>query len=270
MNKQDKKIEKGIEKDLETSFTDGIATVAKSLPIPGSSQAAELWGVFGPTMEKRQNKWLIFLHQGFEELSHKVEGLSWKSLIDDPQFFDVMLGASRVALQTHQEKKLDALRNTVLNTVLHKTLSEDKQMMFISYVDDLTPSHLQVLSFLNATKEWAIRHNPWLLESPGFPFYGAELIERAFPEFKGEQEMCASLIQDLITRSLLKPEVNTTTLYLLQGEIVNPNSAHALGADIAKCRRELVTKSGKEFLAYISFPLGDETMPANNSIDSCG
>lgn len=222
-------------------------------------------------MEKRQNTWIIKLDDAMKLLSQRVEGLTWEALVGKPDFVDVFLRASQAAGRTHREEKLEGLRNAVLNSAVHSDLSGDKQMMFVSYLEDLTPSHLKVLTLLSAPREWFTAHNkegtikPDPLECEGLSFTMVEFIGYCFSELKDEPEMCGALVQDLITRSLVKEEVaNPDTLCLFHGEIVNPNSAHALCADFAKARRQLLKKLGGEFLVYITSPLIDETLPAGS------
>jgi hypothetical protein len=56
--------------------------------------------------------------------------------------------ASQVAIRNHQKEKLEALRNAVLNAALSNAPDEDLQLMFLIFVDSLTPLHIKALKLI--------------------------------------------------------------------------------------------------------------------------
>jgi hypothetical protein len=57
--------------------------------------------------------------------------------------------ASRIAVTTGQQEKLDALRNAVLNAAFPSgDIDADTQAIFLRHIGDLTPSHLHMLKLL--------------------------------------------------------------------------------------------------------------------------
>jgi len=77
----------------------------------------------------------------------KAVEVNLDSLRDDPAFTTTMLEASQIALRTHQEEKLEALRNAVLNTALGKAPEEDLRAIFLNFVAEFTPTHLFLLKY---------------------------------------------------------------------------------------------------------------------------
>ena len=71
-----------------------------------------------------------------------------ESLKENPTFISVMLQASQAALRAHQEEKLTALRNSVLNAAAGVEIDEDLQAIFLNLIDTFTPWHLRVLAVL--------------------------------------------------------------------------------------------------------------------------
>lgn len=51
-------------------------------------------------------------------------------------------------MRSHQQQKIAALRNAVVNTAKGIDISADLKKTFVRYVDELTPSHVALLRFL--------------------------------------------------------------------------------------------------------------------------
>ena len=51
-----------------------------------------------------------------------------------------MTYATQIAIRNHQRKKLEALRNAVLNSALVNASEEDIQLMFLNFIEYLTTS----------------------------------------------------------------------------------------------------------------------------------
>ena len=64
-------------------------------------------------------------------------------------FVDAVVHATRAAQATHQEEKLEALRNGVLHSLLPDASSEDEQARFFRLIDQFTPAHLHLLELLD-------------------------------------------------------------------------------------------------------------------------
>jgi hypothetical protein len=62
-------------------------------------------------------------------------------------FITVLIQASQVVVRNHQLEKITALRNAVYNSALGIDIKDDLQLLFIRYIDELTPSHFVLLKF---------------------------------------------------------------------------------------------------------------------------
>jgi hypothetical protein len=178
-----------------------VKAAVSGVPIVGGP-AAELVGmVFGPPLEKRREKWMDDLATVVEELQDKVEGLTPEKLSQDEAFVTVALRATEIAIRTHQQEKLDALRNAVRNTGLRIHLDETVQQIFLNHVDTLTPWHLRVLKVFQDPHAWAQAHNI------NFPNWGAgspsAVLEVALPDLAGNREFYDQLVSDLKQRGLM-------------------------------------------------------------------
>lgn len=112
------------------------------IPIAGglASELFEL--VLAPPLSKRRDAWLESVARRLEAVGAKVDSLG-----DDAAFVTTMLHATHIALRTHQEEKLEALRNAVVNSAIGTGPEDDIRAIFLNLVDGFTPTHLRILSF---------------------------------------------------------------------------------------------------------------------------
>jgi hypothetical protein len=109
--------------------------------------------------------------------------------------------ASQIALRNHQQGKLDALRNAVLNAALPNSPQEDEQMIFLRLIDQLTPWHLRVLSVLDDPVRWMERHG---VANPGWGMGGTSMVlEQCIPELRGQRDTYDQIVRDLQSEGLL-------------------------------------------------------------------
>jgi hypothetical protein len=151
-----------IPEEPKKSAADVAYTVAKAavsaVPVAGGP-AAELLGIiFGPSLEKRREKWLEQLADAVKEVQGKVAELTPEKLSQNEAFISTALRATEIAVRTHQEEKLEALRNAVVSAALPDAPNETLQQIFLNHVDSLTPWHMRILAFFDDPKDWGRRH----------------------------------------------------------------------------------------------------------------
>jgi hypothetical protein len=139
--------------------------------------------------------------------------------------------ATQIAMRSHQEEKLEALRNAVRNSALAGAPSDDLQLMFIRFIDELTSWHLRILRLFDDPPAYLEQRGQRTDLSFGG---GSTLVERCHPELRGRSELCAQLVRDLQTRGLL-----------LQGNFLNVTMT---GAGLMTPR---TTALGREFIRFI-------------------
>ena len=171
--------------------------------IPGiGGTAAELFSmVIAPPLEKRRNQWLDDIAERLKSLERAVDGFRVEDLSQNETFITVVMHATQVAIRNHQQEKLEALRNAVLNTAMSKAPENDRQLMFLNFIDELTPWHLRLLRFFDAPETWGNRHNisypNWHSGSPG------NLLEFTFEELSGQRDFYDQVVRDLHYRGLM-------------------------------------------------------------------
>ena len=65
-------------------------------------------------------------------------------------FISAFLQASQTALRTHEQEKLEALRNALMHIAITKSLKEDMQIFFLGLVDAFTVTHIEILRLFGA------------------------------------------------------------------------------------------------------------------------
>jgi len=90
--------------------------------------------------------------EGLKALEAEIEGFKMENLCDNEAFVSALVHASRVAIRNHQEEKLEALRNAVLNAALPNAPEESSELMFLDFVDSFTPWHIKVLARLDKSE----------------------------------------------------------------------------------------------------------------------
>lgn len=190
---------------------------------------AEYFGAYWPSsLNRRLYDWQHTVADKLVILEARVEGLRPESLIKNEAFVSGLLHASRIAIQTHQREKREALRNAVLNIAVGRAPDEDLQAIFLSYVETLTPWHLRILKYYAAPTV-----------HPTFPLSSSvtflHVLEDAHPELRGRGDFSSLIVEGLRSRGLLYP-----------GEL---DSSYADGA-----APPAATDLGSQFMAFIKAP----------------
>jgi len=209
-----------------------------AIPLAGAP-AAEIFAlVVTPPYERRRDEWIESIGNGLKELAEKVEGFKIEELSNNETFITTVTHASQAAIRNHQKEKLEALRNAVLNAALPNAPEDDLQLMFLNFVDSFTPWHLVILKFFDNPKDWGQRHG---ISFPSFMIGGSPstILELAFTELSGKQELYDQFVKDLFSRGLM----STDQLHTMMTE----------GGMFAS----RITSMGQQFIRFITSPIAD-------------
>lgn len=206
-----------------------------AIPYAGGA-AAELYSsVITPPLAKRRDQWMESVGKGLEELEEKVADFSVEALSENPAFITAVMHASQAAIRNHQEEKLDALRNAVLNVAIGRAPDEDIHLMFLNFVDTLTPWHLRILRFFQNPKEYgeakSITYPNYMTGGP------SNVLEDTFSELRERRTFYDQIVKDLFSRGLL----NTDSLHVTM-------SSQGMFA-------KRTTEMGDAFIAFITSPV---------------
>lgn len=227
-----------IKEDLASSPGDYLHSAVRgalaAIPFVGGA-ATELFSILiAPPLTQRRDQWLITLAEGLEELRNAVPDFDINSLVGNEVFVTAVLQASQVALRNHQEEKLVALRNAVLNSAVGVNTDENIQLMFLNLIDTMTPWHLRILNLFKNPRQWFQDNQMPMPELyMGSP---ADILELAISELKEKRSFYDLIVKDLYAKGLL----NTESLHV------------AMTGDGTLAKR--TTDFGDLFVAYITSP----------------
>lgn len=209
--------------------------VVSAIPWVGGPAAELFSAIITPPLTKRRDEWIESIGNGLKDLSIKVDGFSLDNLSQNEMFITTVMQATQVAIRNHQKEKLEALRNAILNAAMPNPPEEDIQMMFLNFIDTLTPWHLRILKFFDDPKKWYEKQNKPLLNLMMGGL--STVLEDSFPDLKGRRSFYDLLFKDLYSRGL----TNTDSLH---------TTMSAEGLYVSR-----TTDFGKQFLSYIANPL---------------
>jgi hypothetical protein len=171
------------------------------IPWVGGS-AAEIFGaIVTPPLQKRRDRLIAEIVKGIEELREKRPELNWDELLSSDQFITAALHATQTALKNHQKEKLEALRNSLLNVARGTSLDEDLQMVFLRYIDELTPWHLRLLGYF---QDPAAIWERYQTKNPNIVITSIKAgVLIGFPQLNKDKELYQQLVSDLKARGLL-------------------------------------------------------------------
>lgn len=200
-----------------------------AIPVIGGSLAV-LSEFLSEPYSRRKQLWLQQLAEVVSELQNRVSELS-KPLEENERFLTAVLHANQIAMRAHQQEKLSALRNAVRNSALKSAPDDDRQLMFLRFIDDLTVSHIRVLAvFDNPTAAVAATGKEMRVIMGGLVL----VIYHCVPELNGQVHFCDQLCRDLENRGLVAQGTKLNVSMTLQG-MLTPRT----------------TDLGKQFLAFI-------------------
>lgn len=209
--------------------------IVSAIPAAGGPLQVAFENIFTSPIEKRKEAWLNQLADVIHEVQKRVSEITPEKLADNDAFVTVVMQASQVAIRNHQQEKLEALRNAVLNAALPNPPHEDEQMIFLRLIDQLTPWHLRILSALNDPIKWMERNN---IENPGWSMGGAStVLEHCLPDLKGQRETYDQIVLDLQGQGMLG-----------QGQFLH---VMMTGSGMVGSR---TTDRGRRFIKFISEP----------------
>lgn len=180
----------------ESSSRDTAHTLVRAgisaIPVLGGP-AAELFNlVIQPPLEKRRVEWMNTVAERISRLE-KENGLDVDSLKDNDEFISAVMYASTLAIRTHNESKLNALRNAISNIAEGRAPDETLQHIYLNLVDSLTELHLRILKAFQGPNV-----------PPGLSMGGlGNVLEHNLPDMRGQKGIYQQMWKDLFARGLL-------------------------------------------------------------------
>ena len=217
MNRSDSEASDKLYKGTKIGLASTAALLAAALSGPaaplaagGAALAVELFSAtFGPPLEKRRDQWIEALHEKLKELETKIDGFTIENLVENEVFITILINATQIAIRSHQKEKLDSVRNAVLNAALPNSLDEEFQLLFLSFLDGFSATHIRLLNFLDKPQDVIGSIDPI---NPGNNDHITNCIERILPGFSEESVFYDQIIKDLREKGLLSKKENVQIL----------------------------------------------------------
>lgn len=131
----------------QSEARDKLAKVLSGIVPLGSSAYELITTIVVPLHEKKKREFLNDLAGRLKKLEDEGK-IDYEELAESEEFNTIITKAILLAQQNHQEEKLEALRNVVLNATikLPKEVAEfDDLNYFLRIIEDITPLHILLL-----------------------------------------------------------------------------------------------------------------------------
>jgi hypothetical protein len=218
----------------------------KGSKAPALSPRAELFSLTSQAiLNSRSNDWMESIAEDLESLEKQVPGFNAEIALHNPVFFTSFLEAAEIAIRTHQEEKLEALRNAVMNAALQSAPEDAIQLILLNLIDGLTALHIRVLMFLDDPSRYIARNN---IKGPGSGGITNKTVsiytwlEWPFPELRGQEALAKRVVLDLLG------------MQLLTGADIFPYYSYAAH----HTHGPLTTDWGKQLIKFINSPIRSE------------
>ncbi|UTY59810.1 hypothetical protein [Massilia sp. erpn] len=170
------------------------------LPVVGGP-AVELFQLLvQPPLERRRAAWMHQVGQRLLELEAK--GLDLSKLQENDQFVTAVMQASSAAIRTHQQEKLDALKNAIIHIAIGEAPEETFQHILLGFIDEFSEMHFRVLAFAHAPVA------PAALTMGSL----AKVLEDNIPSLRGQNTLYNQIWKDLYVRGLVSTEGLNATM----------------------------------------------------------
>jgi hypothetical protein len=202
--------QRNIKKDLEPSAGDyahaGVRAVLSLAPVLGGPLVEFFSMVVAPPLEKRRDAWLIYIVNRLNKLECEVEGYKIENLAQNEEFISTLLYATQVAMRTHHEEKLEALRNIVVNSSLGITAPENIHLIFMNMIDRYTPLHLLILRFIENPDRFIATYRGMRTSDLPFAWDLRDAFRSTFSELQIIDEYYEQIIRDLTSDGLVRSD----------------------------------------------------------------
>jgi hypothetical protein len=195
------------------------------VPLAGSP-INEMLQLLGSPVEKRRDEWMGRISAAIRKL--ESNGLTIESLKSNEQFVSSVLQATFIAQRTHQQEKLEALRNALVNIATNSAPDEALQSIFLGYVEAFTEWHIRILRLFQAPT------------ATGDMAELREVLEHRYPELRGRSDLYNAVWRDLVLRELVNMQFLHGSLRGTGGSLIDKRT----------------TPLGDLFLKFIAEPCG--------------
>lgn len=107
--------------------------------------------IVAPSLDKRREQWMKLMAEAVQELQNR-KGFDLAALRDNEEFITLLIHATQSALKTHLDLKRHMIKRALINSVLIESAFDEKEL-YLSLLDRLTPSHVDILLLIEREKQ---------------------------------------------------------------------------------------------------------------------
>lgn len=169
--------------DIGKSLSKGVVG---AIPFFGGLAGEVLENIWNTRSEKRLIKWRENISIALES---KLDKSEIEALVDNEEFNSLLTEATIIALRNHQETKLNAIKNLLVNST--KSPEEyDFNKLFLNYIDQFTAYHLRILGSIQ---------NNLLVEKSDFLSMNNHKQKLLTEIFHGDGELMDQIVAELLS-----------------------------------------------------------------------
>ncbi|WP_139463923.1 hypothetical protein [Aeromonas veronii] len=151
-----------------------------------------------PPAESRAEKWMSDVINVINQLAERQNNID--ILINGEEFQSLLISANQLVLKHHQPEKIKYFRNAVINGITCNFLSYDKKITFINILDQLTISHVKVMSMLKGDGVlWGVDNKT---TEARYPYFVSKRLFEISSELFDEHLFIEKIVQDLSQHKL--------------------------------------------------------------------
>lgn len=134
------------ERDSHALARTGLEAAVAGIPWVGGPAQVLLTDLLPAALTRRRDEWLRELGHLVNDLASQ-RGVKVEDLANDSRFVSAVVNASRIALGTHLEEKVELLKRVLLRVALDPGRDDFLTARLLVLIDDLSPEHFLVLGF---------------------------------------------------------------------------------------------------------------------------
>lgn len=194
---------------------------------------------------KRRDDWIQSIEIELLELQKQIPDILQR-IQNNENAITAIMYASPLAIKTTNSKKLEALRNIIINTILYKDYEEYKTQMFLSFIDGFTEWHIRLLEYFSDPKKTINKY----INNYKFPksqrIHSIQPFWDIYPNMFNERQFLSIILDDLYSKNILIFNKKILTqMYDFHDNFFKVGHPYNKGT----------TNFGDEFLKFISNPL---------------
>lgn len=192
---------KKLKEDLKDFALANVKGLIECIPF-GSLITANLDFLIKPSIENRKEKWLSQIVETINNLEDRVTSI--EDMFSNDLFITLFINTTQSVLRTHQQEKIDMYRNLLINSYINNNIDEDTKLIFLSWLDKFTLTHLKLLAVMNKPSDF-VEVIPDSISTSSI----SNVIQMAFNDYSRKKEIYSNIFHDLYNNGLINTDSNS-------------------------------------------------------------